>query len=301
VLVPNGAGFRDVTPPRRPMQIVDDAFFLDGNHGWVVLLDIGSRGANLLRTSDGGRTWEPTSFESSVSMNAGSGIALDFFDARHGWAVDYAMAAGGGILRRTNDGGRTWSGDRELPILGTVHFVSPTHGWLATGQFGYRGLFESIDGGDTWQRRTLPAPSGVSSEDLVFGLPAFFGRRGVVSAGTRNGSEPLAFYVTTNDGRTWQLAATFEPAADSGPAIVRARSAAVWWAVLNNSSGLFVTTDGGSHWDRRQPHGLSGITGDLAAHDQQRATALTKDDDRFWLSQTQDGGTTWDRREVIAP
>src|SRR5437764_885949 len=77
----------------------------------------------------------------------------------------YAHRADGAPLRTTN-GGRSWRVVRELSDYGKVTFASPTRGWLA----GLRSL-RTVDGGSTWHRQPLPAPSGYRGRLVLLAAP----------------------------------------------------------------------------------------------------------------------------------
>jgi photosystem II stability/assembly factor-like uncharacterized protein len=51
------AHFRTIGPHVGRDTAVDDVFFLDRLHGWVVVWYVDTVRARLYRTSDGGRTW----------------------------------------------------------------------------------------------------------------------------------------------------------------------------------------------------------------------------------------------------
>jgi hypothetical protein len=57
---PSG-GLRDVTPEKTDGESIVDAFFVDPEHGWVVLNDFGRSAGRLVRTMvvgpGGRRTW----------------------------------------------------------------------------------------------------------------------------------------------------------------------------------------------------------------------------------------------------
>jgi photosystem II stability/assembly factor-like uncharacterized protein len=96
--------------------------------------------STLLRTIDGGRTWQPHD-AGTDSMIQG----LYFEDEQHGWAV-----GDDGAVITTSDGGVTWR-PRPVPTnndLKVVFFVNPTTGWIA----GKSVLLATRDGGESWQQ-----------------------------------------------------------------------------------------------------------------------------------------------------
>jgi hypothetical protein len=102
---------------------------VDADHAWAVGQTV------LLRTTDGGRTWEALG-------EPGDGMlrAVDFVDSQTGWGVTASH------VYRTLDGGHTWR--RTDPPCGgeAVCFSAGDSGWAAVGPFVYR----TSDGGDSW-------------------------------------------------------------------------------------------------------------------------------------------------------
>ena len=294
VLVSDDAGdFVDVTPAHQPTEYIDDAFFVDHDRGWVSFTDSGAATARLLRTDDGGHTWEPVTASMLRHHSAGSRVWLFFLDRRIGWSVSYAASAPAGGIRRTSDGGITWSEYTRLPEPGTIRFLSSAHGWLAGysvyGDFGR--LYETFDGGVTWRQRTVPPPAGASVDDLEYRLPTFDRSHGVLPVAV--GHDRLTFYATSNGGETWQEATTVAPA-DSRKMSVAVVSRTVWWAVDADGRKTWVTTDGGQTWTTRHPAGLRGTIVQLDAKDDRTAWASAFDGaGPTQLYGTSDGGENW--------
>jgi photosystem II stability/assembly factor-like uncharacterized protein len=68
--------------------------FLDQKLGWAV----GAGGQHLLRTSDGGFSWQQSANAVDTTM-----YGVDFANSQTGWAVGYM-----GCIIRTTDGGASW-------------------------------------------------------------------------------------------------------------------------------------------------------------------------------------------------
>lgn len=161
--------------------------FISAEQGWVV----GRQ--RILATTNGGQTW---TVQDRGTLDLSS---VDFIDRTLGWAV------GAGMLLTTADAGRSWT---TLPepcplLLRSVHFVTPgtgfaiaggssliDHGGLAPAASGV--LLTTVTGGRSWRRLTAPA----DPQTVCFNTPA----NGWLGA---NGG----LYRSTNDGRTWTLAA----------------------------------------------------------------------------------------------
>jgi photosystem II stability/assembly factor-like uncharacterized protein len=121
-----------------------DLYFADLSHGWAA----GGSGL-LLRTGDGGETWENTETD-VVFMN------VEFYGIFNGWAVGGLF----GQLYHTIDGGVSWSQERK----GTDGFITDIgFGDEAFGlaiyytMSGEHAVAETYDGGNTWTLRVLDA------------------------------------------------------------------------------------------------------------------------------------------------
>jgi photosystem II stability/assembly factor-like uncharacterized protein len=152
----------------RPSRAIQ---FLDERHGWLAGMD-----ASLMRTADGGLTWEPAATPLAPAERP-SFWDLTFVDAQYGWVVGEE-----GTILATTDGGLTWTrrhtgladarsapkleripraggielidaGDRTPGFtVSAVRFVDRQRGWVAGF---YAGLGRSLilyteDAGATW-------------------------------------------------------------------------------------------------------------------------------------------------------
>lgn len=146
-------------------DILIDTYFTDPLRGWVV----GGKTDQprptrqnvrpvVLRTEDGGRTWENRVADLKLELPLGEwGWKIQFLDDQNGF-VSLENFQAGAILR-TDDGGRSW---RRLPIndpqananLEGVGFVDADHGWVGgwgDAAFERRSSSETLDGGLTWR------------------------------------------------------------------------------------------------------------------------------------------------------
>jgi photosystem II stability/assembly factor-like uncharacterized protein len=100
----------------------------------------------ILRTADGGQSWQDVSPSMAVFMDT------DFVDTRTGWVV-------GGLIYKTTDGGQTWAEQFTPPdLLYSVSFADTLHGW-AVG-WGPT-LLRTTDGGLTWIPQAAGGPANV--------------------------------------------------------------------------------------------------------------------------------------------
>lgn len=129
---------------------------------------IGTTASRVLRSADGGRTWNVAS--TPVATGDATGIfSIAFRDAAHGVVVggNYRNEAGAGDhVAITADGGATWTlaGARRLSgFRSAVAWLSgPGGGWLAVGPSGSDW---SADDGRTW------APAGGDGYDALSVVP----------------------------------------------------------------------------------------------------------------------------------
>jgi photosystem II stability/assembly factor-like uncharacterized protein len=127
---------------------------LEKNYAWIGL-GAAAR-ARVLRTTDGGRTWQV--FDTPLKSGQSSGIfSIAFRDARHGVIVggDYQKETeANDNIAVTGDGGETWTLGRGLSgFRSVVSYVRGTRTLVALGPAG--GDY-STDDGHTWTR--LPGP-----------------------------------------------------------------------------------------------------------------------------------------------
>lgn len=161
----------------------DRLLFLNPRVGWIgggtTATDLGIY-PRLVRTVDGGGTWEEASFPPNVKGNP---LDLFFLDPDHGWLVLWNGFVGPksprfdpSTLLRTTDGGRTWSEELSwapqgrTSYLRSVRYLSDKVGLLfvetvrkddagAVGKGDFTVL-ATFDGGHTWSRHELPGLVG---------------------------------------------------------------------------------------------------------------------------------------------
>jgi len=113
--------------------------FIDAQNGWAVG-DISPQGGPVLKTTDGGATWQTVAGITEVFS------AIQFVTPTRGYMAGYA-----GRIERSDDGGKTWQTERYEhagEVLNSLYFVDSEHGFAAGGP----GLFcRTINGGATWE------------------------------------------------------------------------------------------------------------------------------------------------------
>jgi photosystem II stability/assembly factor-like uncharacterized protein len=113
--------------PQDTAYTLFDICFTDYNYGWIV-----SRTDNILRTTNGGDTWE--------EVYPGGANSVNFINSNIGWVV------GGSEILHTTNGGSDWT-EQESGVnksLWSVFFIDSIIGW-AVGEDGT--ILHTINGG----------------------------------------------------------------------------------------------------------------------------------------------------------
>jgi photosystem II stability/assembly factor-like uncharacterized protein len=235
--------------------------FIDARHGWVAL------GAAILATTDGGGSWQ------ARSTAPGRVEALGFQSLQNGWMqVDHGFFA-------TNDGGTTWQAANQAPsspsqmvpppttktingedvyafcqdknadLAGPFFAIDAHTGWAfctssAMDHFTFHTLYQTKDGGTSWQLLTDQTPYGRYGASNLFFLD---GQHGWLAA------SDMGVFATSDGGQTWQSLDLFPP--DAGTASqVRFLSTEVGYVIVGHMDvnqgrdALMGTLDGGRTW-----------------------------------------------------
>jgi photosystem II stability/assembly factor-like uncharacterized protein len=224
-------------------------------------------GATVLRTADGGATWQKLSITTE---------ALDFRDID---AIDtqtaYALSIGNGPASRiykTTDAGATWTlqfkNDDQKPFLDAMSFWDANHGIVfgdsVDGQFY---ILTTADGGATWKRvPTATLPPALENEGAFAASGTNIAVFGKTHAWIGTGAGTKARVLRTIDaGHTWQVADTPLAAGPSTGIFSIAFRDAKHGVVVGGDykkeqeavDNLAVTSDGGATW--KLVKGLSGF------------------------------------------
>ncbi|MEM7415736.1 MAG: hypothetical protein AAF389_09595 [Gemmatimonadota bacterium] len=235
-------------------------------------------------------------------------------------SIIYVGASTGGVFKSV-DGGLTWDpifDDEEAIGIGSVAVFQPNPDivWVGTGEGNPRnsagvgkGLYKSIDGGETWAlmgfeaseriHRVVTHPTDPNTVYVGSMGPAWSDgtERGVFR--TRDGGETWEHVLWENE-RTGIADLVMDPANPDK------LFAAMWefrrdpWFLTSGGpgSGLFVTRDGGDNWTRltaadgMPPGDLGRIGVAVAASDPNVVYALVEAE-RSELIRSEDGGRSW--------
>ena len=303
-----GVHWQDLTP-KYPSTLALSAQqravadFLTSSIAWVAVSDADAATTLLLRTADGGQTWQ------NADIPTATVTRITFITPQLGWMLaKFPISASAETIEiyHTPDGGKSWvkvsvvlaaSTDApppgQLPFGGTktgLGFLNATTGW-ATGSFpvnGYPFLYTTHDGGGKWYPQTLPLSAKEASSHLSINPPRFFtASDGLLPVSFVTESGPnLDVYVTHDGGTTWQGTV---PVVASISAFTDVNHG---WA--SDGTRLYRTRDGGQHWTKLSPGvNLQHISSlDFVSSDIGWASGSTATNSPAFFK-TVDGGHTW--------
>ena len=301
----------------------------DPAHGWVGCIQSIERSGNkmdLFSTDDGGKHWQPNTFESSV----GSIIGIQFVDKEHGFIQVVSDNTEPGhdrkAIYRTVDGGRTWQtasvGEPEhptegaLPTLGfadLIVFRDEKDGWVGgTPEGDQQGFFfHTTDGGKTWQSQNFPLPPGTELDHGDYDTPVFSGTQkldGVMEVrfeSRKSLQRAVVFYGTHDGGAHWEKTGVLPIEQDKMLNLSTTFTDADHGWLLAGST-LFATTDRGATWAKINdslPFETQDGSWSMQFLDPTRGWVLVEDLEgpndkgdlleKSELLQTIDGGRTW--------
>lgn len=310
-----------------PVSWRDDAdlhavYFNGRTIGWAV----GDHGA-ALRTSDGGRTWEPRPVPADVSLRA-----VYFLTDKIGWAAGGATVPFTGLqtgtVFRTDDAGATWRSVNTgpLPRLHAIRFFIADEGVAAgaAAPDAPSGVFRTADGGETWtpistgtvrnlagwRAAAFPAPGRgvvvgprgrraiVGDEQLIASrepTPGLRGLSAVTMLDALNGwatGDGGVVLRTTDGGLVWQdpPAALPQEARDLFDLAAVAATGQHVWVAGRPGSVVWHSADAGRSW---QPQ-WTGSPLPIEAIRFSNETEGVAVGAMGLILRTTDGGTTWE-------
>ena len=209
----------------------------------------------------------------------------------------YIAAAGGGVWR-TSDGGNTWTPLTDnLPTLssGALAFApnDPNVIYYGTGELNYcdwsclpgEGLFKSTDGGATWTQIATASEVG-EYIDQIWVRPD---NPDVIFI-----ASDIGLVRSTDGGNTWSLVITTN---NVNSIAVRSDNPYVMFAGVYGA-GVYKSTDGGSTWSQITSLPTSGIRRvEVAISPSNPDVVYASFSDIYWnlrgLYKSTDGGATW--------
>ncbi len=235
--------------------------------------------------------------------------------------IYYAGAASGGIFK-SNDGGFNWTpifDDQPVTAIGSLAVApsNPEIVWAGTGEaWAIRdsdvmgnGIYKSVDAGRTWQHMGLDETGRIgrlvihpTNPNIVFAC----------ALGRMTGpQQERGVYRTTDGGAHWERVLFVNENTGCSGLSMDAKNPSVifagaWQSEMHTygeysggpGSGVFVSRDGGSTWNRVAdaglPHSpLGKIDVAVAPSNSNRVYALIQTADQGSLWRSDDGGTNW--------
>ncbi|HET7755629.1 MAG TPA: hypothetical protein VFK87_00080 [Steroidobacteraceae bacterium] len=275
----SGLGARNIGSAAMSGRIAALAGYQDASGKLTVF--VGAASGGVWKSTDGGTVFKPV-FDKQPAQSIGA-IAIDPTHPQNMWVgtgeswTRNSVSIGDGIYKST-DGGETWTrsglpdSERIARIIvdprasGTVYACVPGRLWSDSAE---RGLYRTTDDGASWQL-ILKGPNGSTGcgsvamqpgnpDVLLAGLWDFRRKGWTFRSGGDGPQAPSgsALYRSSDGGRTWtELAAGANSGLPPKPygriALAYAPSDAqtVYAFIESTDSGLFVSHDGGSTWER---------------------------------------------------
>jgi photosystem II stability/assembly factor-like uncharacterized protein len=238
-----------------------DISFTDSRHGWVVRQNLDKTATVILRTSDGGQSWDVSALPNGEYVNS-----IQYVNPSTGWIMAYVNLNKRDqqkLLYHTTDGGATWKKVAQSYVM-------------TSGASG----------------------SGLPDQGHVAGMSFSSGNQGFVAI---NLDSSVKLYRTLNQGKTWtpavhRLQGCPQVQAEAQQSL-QGSSSSYWVPVLcygdssTKYSGLF-TADAGTQWNAVSL-GLSSKSNSIIPGrtflNEKEGWIITQ----TGMSRTLDGGKTW--------
>ncbi len=308
-----GLELRSIGPALMSGRIADIAVHPKDQSTWYVAAGSG----NLWKTTNAGTTWTPI-FEDQGSYSMGC-VSLDPGNPETVWLGTGENVGGrhvgfGDGVYRSLDGGKTWTnmGLGESEHIGRI-LVDPRDSnvvyvaaqgplWSAGGE---RGLYKTLDGGQTWERILAGGDyTGVSevihdprNPDVLY---ASTHQRFRNVAALINGGPESGIHKSIDGGKTWRELTQGLPEEEMGKIglAISPQNPDVLYATIelpHRKGGFYRSANGGGSWEKRSDY-ASGGTG---PHYYQEIFASPHEFDRVYhmdvrLHVSADGGSTFE-------
>lgn len=230
----------------------------------------GSVGGGVWKTEDAGISWQNISdkFFNATSIGAISVAESDLNVIYVGTGeacVRGVMTSHGDGVYKSTDAGKTW---KNIGLEKTMHIsevrIHPTNPDIvyvaalgsAYGPTADRGVYKSVNGGETWDKvHFVDNTSSVSNLSMDMNNPrilyAAYWDTQRSPWFIRSGGPGSGIYKTTDAGKTWKKLSKGLPETDMGKigvSVSRANSERVYAIIEAEKGGLYRSDDAGESW-----------------------------------------------------
>jgi len=236
---------------------------------WVKIIDathyysVGEEGT-FMKSSDGGDSWLINSLAGVLDPLFGSGGTLRlysawFFDVNTGYVVGQSVFGDGGFIRRTTNGGETFSSINLGTVSGLtrvndIYFINSATGYIC-GTSNMKAMITTNSGLNWTEMPNLPVLT--AAYDCVFAKDANNIYLGIESEG---GPNQRRIVRTTNAGVSWKIDTLPGSIPYSFNDIVFQNSNTGFAAGSGNGAYFAFTTNGGNNWTQAVfPNNQQGI------------------------------------------
>ena len=263
----DGLRWRCIGPPRGGRVVA-----VAGHPSEPMTSYFGAVTGGVWKTTDGGQYWENIS-DGYFNTAAVGALAVSQSDPNVMYAgtgetsVRIDVSYGDGIYKTTN-GGKTWthSGLKDTLHIGAIRIHPENPDLVYAAALGHafganeeRGVYRSVDGGDTWEK-VLFKSDRAGAIDLAM-----------------DQANPRILYASI-----WQVHRSFWEMSSGGP-----------------DSGFYRSADGGDTWEeitgnKGLPDGIKGKIGLAASPAKPGRVWALVEAEKAGLYRSDDGGDTWD-------
>ncbi len=308
----NGLTWRNIGPFRGGRSAA-----VTGVPGKPTLFYFGSTGGGVWRTTDAGSTWENISdgfFGGSIGAVAVSEWDNNVLYVGGGEVTVRGNVSYGSGMWKTTDAGKNWKniGLKESRHITRIQVHPKNSDVVYAAVLGdlfkssdERGVYRSLDGGNTW-KRVLFANAHAGAVELCMDpnnpriLFASTWRVRRTPYSLESGGEGSALWKSVDGGDTWQNISANEGMPKgiwgiSGVTVSRVNSNRVFAIIENENGGVYRSDDGGKTWSK--------VNEDRSLRQRawyySRIFADTKDEDIVYVvnvnyHKSKDGGKTFE-------
>lgn len=274
--------------------------FISENAGWVVCSDNLSTSLLILKTIDGGKTWQ-TKFNEPYDQWYGFS-SIQSLDEDHLYATSYNKVIA------TNNGGETWDDITPQGYVGSytyIWFVDTNIGIMCYSNYiNYKpSILRTTNGGITWYEHPI---KGIANIDRLFFLNDSVGYFTALDDSSDN-----LIYKTSDAGKDWESICKFDSNNVRTLQFVDEQTAYLsTWNFTSKVKQFLKSNDGGNSWSKintnfnfyNKSYNFSQFTiTDLFFNKNNEGIILGNLGNYLALYRSGDGGRNWDMQKYSCP